>query len=217
MKYIFIHGLGQRVDSWNKTISGMKIREQDEIECLDVFTMADGADLSYGAVYKAFSLYCESVEGEFGLCGLSLGAVLALNYAEEHPHKVKSLVLIGGQCVMPKRLLRFQNMMFRIMPEGAFKSMGMGKREILQLTNSMMELNLERALGMVECRTLVVCGEKDRANRSASQLMAEKIGGARLEIIKDCGHEVNVQAPEKLAEVLDAFYNNQLDTVKDRS
>ena len=35
MKYIFIHGLGQGPDSWNKTVSSM--REQEEIQCLNVF------------------------------------------------------------------------------------------------------------------------------------------------------------------------------------
>lgn len=204
MKYIFAHGLGQGADSWNKTVSCM--RERGEIECPDMFAVGDGGEISYGSVYEAFSAYCESAEGEFGICGLSLGAVLALNYVVEHPGKVKSLVLIGGQCVMPKGLLKLQNMLFRIMPEGVFKKMGMEKRKIIQLTNSMMELNFEQSLGTVECRTLVVCGEKDRANRDAAEMMSKRINGAELEIVEGSGHEVNVEAPERLAEILEAFY-----------
>lgn len=207
MKYIFLHGLGQGADSWSKTISCM--RERGEIECPNVFAMGNGAEITYGSVYEAFSAYCESVEGEFGICGLSLGAVLALNYVVEHPGKVRSLVLIGGQCVMPKGLLKLQNIIFRIMPEGAFKKMGIGKGEIIQLMKSMTELNFERSLGTVGCRTLVVCGEKDRANREAAEMMAKKISRAEIEIVKGCGHEVNVEAPERLAEILEAFYRKK--------
>ena len=207
MKYIFIHGLGQGPDSWNKTVSCM--REQEEIECLSVFALKNWEEISYRRVYEDFSAYCESVKTEFGLCGLSLGAVIALNYVVEHPGKVKSLVLIGGQCVMPKGLLRLQNMIFRLMPNGIFKKMGIGKRELIQLTKSMMVLDFKEDLQKVDCRTLIVCGEKDRANRRAAEMMAEKIPGARIKILEGCGHEVNVEDPEKLADILEAFYEEK--------
>ena len=87
--------------------------------------------------------------------------------------------------------------------------MGIGKRELIQLTKSMMALDFKEDLVKVDCRTLIVCGEKDRANRGAAEMMAEKIHGARIEILEGCGHEVNVEAPEKLAEVLDAFYEEK--------
>ena len=194
MKYIFIHGLGQGPDSWNKTVSCM--REQEEIQCLNVFALKDGEEISYSRVYEDFSAYCESVKTEFGLCGLSLGAVIALNYVVEHPGKVTSLVLIGGQYVMPN---------------GIFKKMGLGKRELIQLTKSMMALDFKEDLEKVDCRTLIVCGEKDRANRRAAEMMAEKIPGANIKILEGCGHEVNVEAPEKLAESLEAFYEEKQD------
>lgn len=207
MKYIFIHGLGQGPDSWNKTVSCM--REQEEIQCLSVFALKNWEEISYRRVYEDFSAYCESVKTELGLCGLSLGAVIALNYVVEHPGKVKSLVLIGGQCVMPKGLLRLQNMIFRLMPNGIFKKMGIGKRELIQLTKSMMVLDFKEDLQKVDCRTLIVCGEKDRANRRAAEMMAEKIPGARIKILEGCGHEVNVEDPEKLADILEAFYEEK--------
>ena len=207
MKYIFIHGLGQGPDSWNKTVSCM--REQEEIQCLSVFALKNWEEISYRRVYEDFSAYCESVKTELGLCGLSLGAVIALNYVVEHPGKVKSLVLIGGQCVMPKGLLRLQNMIFRLMPNGIFKKMGIGKRELIQLTKSMMVLDFKEDLEKVDCRTLIVCGEKDRANSRAAEMMAEKIPGARIKILEGCGHEVNVEDPEKLADILEAFYEEK--------
>lgn len=51
----------------------------------------------------------------------SLGAVLTLNYAIDHPDKVKALVLIAAQYKMPKKLLKVQNMLFHLMPNSAFQ------------------------------------------------------------------------------------------------
>ena len=48
---------------------------------------------------------CDKENEEIVLCGLSLGAVLTLNYAIDHPDKVKALVLIAAQYKMPKKLL----------------------------------------------------------------------------------------------------------------
>ena len=42
------------------------------------------------------------------MCGLSLGGILALQYAIEHPEHIHALALIGTQYTMPKTLLRIQ-------------------------------------------------------------------------------------------------------------
>ena len=56
-------------------------------------------------------------------------AVLALNYAIDHPDKVKALVLIAAQYKMPRKLLKVQNMLFHLMPNSAFKKMGFKKAD----------------------------------------------------------------------------------------
>lgn len=62
----------------------------------------EGKAATYGELYTAFSEECDKENDEIVLCGLSLGAVLALNYAIDHPDKVKALVLIAAQYKMPK-------------------------------------------------------------------------------------------------------------------
>ena len=52
------------------------------------------------------------------------GGVLALNYAVDHPEKVQQLVLIAPQYKMTEKLLRFQNLLFRFMPDSMFQQMG---------------------------------------------------------------------------------------------
>lgn len=57
-------------------------------------------------------------------------AVLALNYAIDHPDKVKALVLIAAQYKMPRKLLKVQNMLFHLMPNSAFDKMGFKKADV---------------------------------------------------------------------------------------
>ncbi|WP_278676648.1 alpha/beta fold hydrolase [Clostridium baratii] len=56
---------------------------------------------------------------------------------------------------------------------------------------------------------LVVCGEKDSANKKASKNLAESITKAEIQFIKNAKHEVNIDAPKELAEILNDFYHRQ--------
>ncbi|WP_243023273.1 alpha/beta hydrolase [Clostridium sp. AM46-21] len=114
MKYLYLHGLGQKPDSWNKVIKETKVSESSVK--LSLAEMLEGKSATYKELYSAFSSECDKVNDEIVLCGLSLGAVLALNYAIDHPDKVKALVLIAAQYKMPKNLLKVQNILFHLMP-----------------------------------------------------------------------------------------------------
>ena len=70
----------------------------------------------------------------------------------------------------------------------------------------MMELDLSDSVWKVSCPALVVCGERDAVNKKASVELAGLLENAELQIISDSGHEVNMEAPERLAEVLRIFY-----------
>lgn len=206
MKNIFVHGLGQNSSVWDKTI--FYLAEQDFVCCPDLFSLLDGGDTTYEKLYHAFSEYCGNISEPLNLCGLSLGAVLALNYAIDCPAKVNSLVLIAGQYKMPKLLLKFQNIIFRFMQEKAFTDIGFGKKDFIKLTNSMLDINFTESLKEISCPVLILCGEKDNANRKAAEKLAEKIPESELHLVEKAGHEVNIDAPEKLAGILNNFYNN---------
>lgn len=135
-----------------------------------------------------------------------MGGVLALNYAIDNPLKVKSLVLIGAQCEMPKTLLKLQSIVFRLLPEKSFKGMGLGKEEFIKLTNSMMNLNFREKLKNISCDTLVICGEKDKVNKKATNNIAKGIMKSEIHFVKNAGHEVNTDASKELAKIMKSFY-----------
>lgn len=205
MEVIFLHGLGQGPSSWDPTVAALTGKL--EAACPPLFSLVkEGTTLNYPALYRGITDYCDGRGRGLHLCGLSLGAVLALQYAQEHPAAVKSLVLIGGRVRTPRALLKVQNVLFHLMGEKSFREMGLSKADALALMSSMGELDLLPGLGRVQCPTLVLCGEKDGANRRDAQTMAAGIPGAGLAVVPGAGHEVNRDAPDALAEVLEQFY-----------
>ena len=144
MKYLYLHGLGQKPDSWDRVIKETNVLGSSI--SLSLAKMLEGKNVTYGELYSAFSGECDKADEEIVLCGLSLGAVLALNYTIDHPDKVKALVLIAAQYKMPKKLLKFQNMLFRLMPNSMFKQIGFKKADVINLCNMMSELDFSDSL-----------------------------------------------------------------------
>lgn len=205
MRQIYLHGLGQTPDSWEKTIA--RLGTAGCSLCPDLAQLVQGQEAVYPNLYGAVSRVCDEWDEKVDLCGVSLGGVLALDYAIRRPEKVHSLVLIAAQYKMPEKLLKLQNALFRLMPRSMFQQTGFGKAEFLQLCRSMMKLDFSGSLQQVSCPALIICGEKDSANKKAAAELAGALKGARLQVIPGCGHEVNAEAPERLAEALQDFYN----------
>lgn len=205
MKIILLHGLGQTPSSWKNTVEAMD-RKQD-ILCPDLSDWLQGKEICYSNLYLALEEYCGQFNEPLNLCGLSLGGILALQYGIEHTEKINSLALIAAQYTMPKKLLRFQNIIFRIMPDSSFQKMGFGKADFISLSNSMVNLDFQHDLGKIRCKVLVICGDKDRQNKAASLQLKEKIPQAGLSIIANAGHEVNIDNPVGLGTELNSFFS----------
>ena len=206
MKYLYLHGLGQKPDSWNRVIKETKVSESSVK--LSLAEMLEGKSATYKELYSAFSSECDKENDEIVLCGLSLGAVLALNYAIDHPDKVKALVLIAAQYKMPKKLLKVQNMLFHLMPNSVFSKMGFKKADVISLCGTMAELDFSDSLHKVSCPVLLVCGEKDTANKKTSKELCQYLHNACFHELAKTGHEANIEAPKELAIVLQRFYDN---------
>lgn len=204
MTLLLLHGLGQTPDAWVPVLREL----EREAVCPDLFAPLRSGSAEYPRLYKAFAGSCGKLAEPLHLCGLSLGGILALQYAAEHPERVGSLVLIGTQYAMPRTALKVQNLMFRLMPAGAFRQMGLSKAEAIGLAGSMLDLDFRGDLGKIVCPALVLCGERDRANRKAALGLRENLPRAELRWIAGAGHEVNVDAPAELGKALRTFYRD---------
>ena len=205
MNYIFIHGSGQKSSSWNETISYME--NNKNILCPNLFSILNGKEVNYNNLYNSFVEYCIKINGQINLCGLSLGGILALNYAIDFPNKVKSLVLIGTPYKIPKILFYIQNIIFKFLPKSIFVNMAFNKKDTFILGNSMKKLDFSEKLKNITCSTLLICGKKDSVNIKSAYYLSKNINSAKIKIIENAGHVINEENPKKLAVELEEYYN----------
>ena len=201
---ILVHGFGHKAASWDETVSRMA--DGEAAVCPDLSSLLEGKRATYENLASAFAQYCSGFDGLIHLCGLSLGGVLALQFALDFPQKVKTLVLIGTPCKIPKAAFRFQNAIFRFLPKSVFETMAFDKEDTFALCNTLKDLDFSDRVQNIQCPTLILCGEKDRANRASADFLSQNIRNAELKIIENAGHVVNEKNPKALAELLHAFY-----------
>ena len=197
MKTIFLHGLGQTAQDWEEVIRQTAL---SEVDCPELFSLSEG-EITYFGIRNGLEKRYADITEPFCICGLSLGALLALDYAIRHNEQVAALVLIGVQYKVPSLLIDFQNLIFRCMPNKTFDDMGMSKNDVIRLTHSMRSLDFRSGLKDIKCPVTILCGEKDRANLKASRQLAELLSQSKLRIVPGAAHELNKCAPEAIADV----------------
>lgn len=197
MKTIFLHGLGQAAQDWEEVIRQTAL---SEVDCPELFSLSEG-EITYFGIRNGLEKRYADITEPFCICGLSLGALLALDYAIRHNEQVAALVLIGVQYKVPSLLIDFQNLIFRCMPNKTFDDMGMSKNDVIRLAHSMRSLDFRSGLKDIKCPVTILCGEKDRANLKASRQLAELLSQSKLRIVPGAAHELNKCAPEAIADV----------------
>lgn len=198
MKLILLHGLGQTPAAWDALRMDL---QASQVEAPSVFSGADGV-LTYPKIYDRLEKRYGDEEAPLCLCGLSLGAVLALDFALRHREQVASLILCAPQYRVPKWLIEVQNLMFRCMPSRAFADMGMSRGDMISLTRSMKTLDFTDRLKNLTCPVTILCGEKDTVNQKAAKELAALLPQAKLAILPNAGHEINRDNPKALAAIL---------------
>ena len=201
---IFVHGSGHKATSWEKTISCMTNNE--DIVCPNLSSILEGKEASYENLYSSFVKYCNEFDGQIHLCGLSLGGILALNFALDFPQKVKTLVLIGTPYKVPKVAFSFQNIIFRFLPKSIFETMAFDKKNTFALGDTMKNLDFSDRVKNIKCPTLILCGKKDSANMKSADYLSQSIRSAELKIIENTGHVINEENPKALANILNEYY-----------
>jgi pimeloyl-ACP methyl ester carboxylesterase len=205
MKNILIHGLGQNETSWNMVEKELNIHSMN-VEKPNLYSMIKDTKIDYSTLYKKFAEYCNSFNEQLNLCGLSLGGILALDYAKEFLEKVNSLILIGTPYQIPKYLFKLQGVIFHIMPKSTFEKIGCTKKDFMSLVSSMSDLDIGTNLDKIDCKTLILCGIKDNQNMENAKLLNENIKNSYFKTIGNASHEVNVDNPKELANIIYDFW-----------
>ncbi len=209
MVNILVHGLGQDEKSWNEVKNQLN-NSGINVETPNLFSIVSNYQVNYENMYKTFADYCNNFEEKINLVGLSLGGILAIDYIEEFPEKVNSITLIGTPYEIPKIIFTIQNIIYKFMPKRIFEKIGCQKKDMLKLLKSMSKLSIPNKAPNIKCDTLIICGEKEKDNinmKSAKQLN-KVIQNSKFKIIKNAGHEVNIDNPKELANIIKDFWIN---------
>ncbi|MCI2958438.1 alpha/beta fold hydrolase [Agromyces atrinae] len=206
---VFLHGLGVGPDSWAAQIDDLPdgytafaprivgLAESDPPFSMAAATAAVIRSLDEGGIERAH------------LCGLSLGAMLALQIAVERPERVASLVLSDGQVHPPRALMALQSLLMRVLPERIVAPDGSSRERVRGVLVEVAQIDFRDDLADIAVPTLVVCGSKDVANLPAARSLAAGIPGARLRIIEGGRHELNTEKPREFSAELRSFLEEE--------
>lgn len=72
----------------------------------------------------------------------------------------------------------------------------------------MIELDFTNDLKRISCPALILCGEKDKANKEACIQLQKMLSNATLKLISNASHEVNIDNSNILADIIKDFFGN---------
>ncbi|WP_066734849.1 3-oxoadipate enol-lactonase [Cupriavidus sp. D384] len=192
------------------------------------YTMARLADDAV-ALMDAFDI------GQAHVCGVSVGGMVAQTLGVRHADRLLSLTLVDtidhtpmeahpmwanriGQAeahgmagMVPTTMERWLTASFRAQhPDEVERISRMLLATPVQgyvgVAQAIVAFDLADAIGRIHCPALVVTGDKDEgAPVSMAQSIAQKIHGAKLEVLPDAAHLSFIEQPERFHAIFDAF------------
>lgn len=168
-------------------------------------------EASYQALYENVKGYLNQFKEPFVLCGLSLGAIICLNYTLDEPDLVEKLILLAPQYKMPKTLLRLQNAIFHLLPRRAFKDSLLTKDRMIAFCKSCYDIDFSRRISCITCKTLIATGKRDLPNQSAALHLAKALPHAEYTQIAHAGHKLNCTHPVELADLIKNFLESSVE------
>ncbi|MEM7032379.1 MAG: 3-oxoadipate enol-lactonase [Chloroflexota bacterium] len=233
---VFINSLGSDLRIWDEVVSNLgshfPILRYDKrghglSECPDApYTIRDHSqDL-------AALLHHLSIDKVI-LIGISVGGMIALDFASQHPQHVSALVLcdtaakIGSADMWQERIetLREHGMAYLgdtilsrwFAPTFATKRPADYRGYYHMLTRvpvegytgtceAIRDADLSKAVKTIQAHTLVLCGQEDLATTPAmGQALANMMPNAHFEVIKDAGHLPCIEQPSIMTHKIKTF------------
>lgn len=169
------------------------------------------------------------------LCGLSMGGLIAQQFAFDYPTMVDKLILAGTFCHIPiwgKILIAFYRFLNRIVltfvgmeryakigAKGLFREMGqeelrdfyirevskISKKELFKAVYAVYSFDSLGWLKEIRSPTLILNAEGEKRERQQAEILHREIKNSRKELILDAFHATNLEKPEEFNKVVLEF------------
>lgn len=231
---VFIHGAFLDRRMWNREFDALRARATVVRYDQRGHGESALPTEPFSHVDDLLSLLDELKIGRATLVGLSSGAQIALDTALAAPARVERLVLAGPSIggYVPKEPPPFAADLMAAMKAGDFakamevmlatpiyaappasaplvRSMVLGNEKLLKVDPRILkrpDVPAVKRLEEVKVPTLVLVGEQDTAAiRDQADILAARIGGARVVRIKAGGHLLNLTSPDEFARHVNEF------------
>ncbi len=223
MNLVFIHGAGSSSTVWRA--QRRYFSEEYPVTLVDLpghgLTPGKGRDTIKGYV-EDVRAYIKGLK-DILLIGHSMGGAITMSYALQYP--VKACVLAGTgaklrvfPAVLEQIKNNFEETVDFILEYAVYNKteqiMKQSKKEMLKISPEVMykdfsacdTFDVMQKIHQLTVPTVIVCGEQDMLTPvKYSQYLAEKIQPSELEIIKDCGHMLMLENPQKFNQVIEKF------------
>ena len=230
---IILHGWQSSKEKWEdvkKLIKKEKIEViipdlpgfKEETQLKEVWGLDD---------YVQWLRRCSSGIKKFFLLGYSFGGRIAIKFASKYPESLAGLILVSAAGLKHKKNL-WQRLMFLIATLGKkfsflplfsyfrrifyrflvrkmdyVRTEGFLKETFIKTT----EEDLAPYLSKISVPTLIIWGKKDNITPlSDAYFIKKEIKNSTLEIIEEAGHLINLEAPEKLSEIVSRFIKHKI-------
>jgi 3-oxoadipate enol-lactonase len=140
--------------------------------------------------------------GSGTLCGVGLGAMVAMQLAVDHPDRVDGLVLSTRQVHTSSLLLSLPAAVLPLIPAAWVARLGAKQDQILTLLDQVRHVDFSALARQVSPSTLVLCGAHDVINRRASAALARELPRGELQTVPHAGPGWLRTHPELLAGAL---------------
>ncbi|MGX7198813.1 alpha/beta fold hydrolase [Enterococcus nangangensis] len=209
MKIIFLHGLGQVPNSWQKIQQQLKTHTSNiSMEAWNLFQDLDRKkEITIQTLHETLTEKLALEDEPYLLCGLSLGGLLSLLSAATRPRQLQGVILASVSYQAPNKLNMFLiRQLMRCLPKKQFKELNITKKELITIQSSLATIQLtEQQLTEIQTPSLIICGTRDKMNLASAKRLAQQLPNSRLELIEDGNHELNIEKPEIFGSLIQSF------------
>jgi len=232
---VLIHGAWSTHRWWDPIIR--LLSKKYMTVAVDVRGHGDSTKLEKPSSIKEFAEDLHYLLRELGfdevvLMGHSMGGMISMQYALDHPDRVKGLILVsttprsGGHLkyyllyfLAKLKLVSYEKMLAKTLREMFHPStpketvewaieemLRTSLEDFMKITKSIKGFDITYSLEEIRQPTLIIVGEKDSVTPlDRSRLLHAKIPNSRLVVVEECDHTVILDRPERIVEETKKF------------